>query len=51
MKFASDHGIETVNLEQDLGIPGLRTYKELLRPTGYLQKYRVSLAAGLGMLQ
>jgi hypothetical protein len=38
-------GVETINLQQDLGIPGLRTYKERLNPSGYLHKFRVSLAA------
>lgn len=44
MKFANDLGVKMVNLEQDLGIPGLRTYKEQLNPNGYLHKYRVALA-------
>lgn len=30
-----------MNIEMDLGIPGLRTHKERLRPVGYVRKYCV----------
>lgn len=33
--------IDYINIEQDLGLPGLRTYKQRLRPTHILQKYSV----------
>jgi hypothetical protein len=33
--------IEYVNMEQDLGIPGLRRHKSLWRPTAYLRKYTI----------
>lgn len=35
-------GIAMINLEQDLGLPGLRTHKERLRPTHYLRRYTVT---------
>lgn len=36
-----DEGIEYMNIEQDLGIPGLRFHKEGLRPTERLKKFNV----------
>jgi len=33
--------IEYVNMEQDLGIPGLRRHKSLWKPTAYLRKYTI----------
>lgn len=36
-------GRRYMNLEQDLGIPGLRTHKERLRPVGYLNRYTITL--------
>lgn len=43
-KLESD-GKRFVNLEQDLGIPGLRHHKQLLRPTLLLKKYNINLGA------
>lgn len=40
---ASHAGIALLNLQQDLGIPGLRAAKEALRPHRKLRKYSVSL--------
>jgi uncharacterized protein len=37
-------GISELNIEQDLGIPGLRDSKRLLRPAGYLKKYGASMS-------
>jgi hypothetical protein len=34
-------GITYANLEQDLGIPGLRTHKQRLAPIDYLRRYTV----------
>jgi hypothetical protein len=31
--------VQTLNMEQDLGLPGLRASKQYLRPIGYLKKY------------
>jgi hypothetical protein len=45
VRFAYARDITVLNWEQDLGIPGLRDHKLSLRPSGYLHKYRVSLAA------
>jgi hypothetical protein len=39
----SRYGIDKVNNEQDLGIPGLRMSKQSQKPVGYLRKYQVSL--------
>lgn len=36
-------GIEYINFEQDLGIPGLREHKSGLRPIKFLKKYTVYL--------
>lgn len=38
----ADHGLTHVNLEQDLGIEGLRQHKLLLRPSAFLKKYSVN---------
>lgn len=35
-------GFEFMNIEQDLGIPGLRQAKQLLRPVSYLKKFTLS---------
>jgi hypothetical protein len=35
------HGVHTINVEQDLGIPGLREHKERQRPVEMLKKYTV----------
>jgi len=34
-------GVHTMNVEQDLGIPGLREHKERQRPVAILKKYTV----------
>jgi hypothetical protein len=39
MRFLRRNGIRQLNLEQDLGIGGLREHKMLLRPSGFLKKY------------
>jgi len=35
-------GIHTINGEQDLGIPGLKSHKQQLGPSGYLYRYDIS---------
>lgn len=40
-------GFEYMNIEQDLGIPGLRTAKQFLRPVDYLRKYTIGWAPRL----
>ncbi len=40
--FFNEMGIKFVNLEQDLGIPGLRKWKQSHMPINYLKKYKVS---------
>jgi hypothetical protein len=37
-KMLKENGISEMNFEQDLGIPGLRTFKELLHPSRFLEK-------------
>ncbi|MCX6783535.1 MAG: phosphatidylglycerol lysyltransferase domain-containing protein [candidate division WWE3 bacterium] len=37
-----NYGVEYLNFEQDFGIPGLRHYKESLRPVSFLKKYTIS---------
>ena len=39
--LANTPGFETVNREQDMGIPGIRRAKESYHPVGFLKKYRV----------
>jgi hypothetical protein len=41
IKIFHQTGIRFVSLEQDLGLPGLRTHKERLRPSQYLYRYTV----------
>ncbi|MFO0862781.1 MAG: phosphatidylglycerol lysyltransferase domain-containing protein [Candidatus Saccharibacteria bacterium] len=41
LKLFHKDGKKYLNLEQDLGKPGLRKHKELLRPERYLKKYIV----------
>lgn len=40
-KSCLDQGIEYLNIEQDLGIDGLRTFKQRLHPTMMLEKYTI----------
>jgi len=40
-RFVVSVGGEILNIEQDLGIPGLRTAKQRERPIGYLRKYTI----------
>lgn len=40
-QFLSERGIRFINIEQDLGIPGLRTNKRSYAPVDRLRKYRV----------
>lgn len=42
----AERGYRLLNLEQDLGIPGLREYKRSLRPCGFLRKYVISEPSG-----
>lgn len=37
-----EHGIGEMNIEQDLGIEGIRKFKELLRPSRFLEKKIIS---------
>ncbi len=39
------HGVDVVNKEQDLGIPGLRTSKERYRPLGFIEKCNIACKA------
>jgi len=41
-KYAHHHGFTHINIQQDLGIEGLRIAKKLGRPSGFLKKYRIS---------
>ena len=38
----SDRGCRYLNVQEDLGIAGLRTFKMLLRPIAFLKKYAVT---------
>ena len=38
----SNHGRQYLNVQEDLGIAGLRTFKMLLRPISFLKKYAVT---------
>jgi len=38
----ASHGIQYINIEQDLGIAGLRMSKRSYFPCGYLRKFSVS---------
>lgn len=40
--YLTEQGMELINFEQDLGIPGIRFYKEHLEPIRLLKKYSVS---------
>jgi hypothetical protein len=41
---AEAHGVRTLNMQQDLGIEGIRAAKERLRPIGRLEKFSVGRA-------
>ena len=41
----SDRGCRYLNMQEDLGITGLRTFKMLLRPIAFLKKYAVTCRA------
>lgn len=41
-KYAHQHGFTHINIQQDLGIEGLRIAKRLGRPSRFLKKYRIS---------
>ena len=43
-RLLQSHGVKFFNNEQDLGIPGLRTAKLLMRPSGFLTKYVIRSA-------
>lgn len=43
-QIALDQGITQINFEQDLGIQGLRTHKESLKPTGFFEKFTIQPA-------
>ena len=40
--FLEKKGIKYLNIEQDLGIPGLRQAKQQWHPVAYLKKYRIN---------
>lgn len=40
-KWASDRGIPYINMEMDLGIPGLRIHKTELHPDDFFRKYEI----------
>jgi uncharacterized protein len=42
MKASDARGYRHFNCQQDLGVPGLRTWKQSWRPTGLLRKYSVA---------
>ena len=42
-RLLADRGYRLMNVEQDLGIPGLRAHKSSLRPCGFLRKYTIAV--------
>jgi hypothetical protein len=44
----SDRGGRYLNVQEDLGIAGLRTFKMLLRPVAFLKKYAVTYRTACG---
>ena len=44
-RATSDRGCRYLNVQEDLGIAGLRTFKMLLRPVSFLKKYAVTCRA------
>ncbi|MBC7708417.1 DUF2156 domain-containing protein [Polaromonas sp.] len=40
-QIALNQGITQINFEQDLGISGLRTHKESLKPKGFFEKFTI----------
>jgi uncharacterized protein len=42
-KWAVDNKIPYINLEMDLGIPGLRQHKSELKPVSFFKKYQITL--------
>lgn len=43
-QYLDEIGVKFMNIEQDLGIEGLRTYKQRLRPTHMMRKYTIQPA-------
>lgn len=41
-RIMAARGCTLVNLQQDLGLPGLRAYKRSLRPSGFLRKFMIT---------
>jgi hypothetical protein len=48
-KVLHDEGTKIINIEQDLGLPGLRASKQHLRPVDQLKKYAVTFSKGENM--
>ena len=40
-KYLQDHGVHSMNMEQDLGLPGLRIAKSSWNPVKYLKKLTI----------
>lgn len=48
--FFNSYGCKFINLEQDLGIMGLRNWKTSMRPVGYLKKFEIELVEKKGFV-
>ena len=48
-RLLRDRGVRYLNLEQDLGLPGLRRGKQALHPIAYLQKYEIAAISESGL--